>query len=60
MIRIFKRRIPTHRAEVVQISTQDRVIAAHHRLTPEEWDALPAIVKQDKRETVAWELRAAS
>ena len=51
---------PAHRAVVVQISTQDRVIAALSGYTPEEWDALPALVKQDKRETVAWELRAAS
>lgn len=60
MLKFFKRRSPAHRAEVVQISTSDRVIAALSGYTEQEWDALPAIVKQDKRETVAWELRAAS
>lgn len=60
MRNIFKRRRPTHRVEPVQISQQDRLIAAHSGYTPEQWNALPAIVKADKREQVAWELRQAS
>lgn len=61
-IRWFRKRRPAHRAApvVAQISTSDRIIAALSGYTPEQWDALPAIVKQDKRETVAWELRSAS
>lgn len=60
MRNIFKRRRPTHRVEPVQISQQDRLIAAHSGYTPEQWAALPALVKADKREQVAWELRQAS
>ena len=60
MLKSFKRRSPAHRAQPVQVSPEDRVIAAHHGLTPEQWDALPALVKQDKRESVAFELRQAS
>lgn len=60
MLKFFRKRRPAHRAEVAQISTSDRIIAALSGYTPEQWDALPAIVKQDKRETVAWEIRSAS
>ena len=56
----FRRRRPAHRATPVAVSPQDRVIAAHHGYTPERWAQLPALVKQDLRESVAWELRAAS
>lgn len=55
----FRRRRPQHRATPL-VSTQDRIIAAHHGLTPEQWAAKPALVQQDLRETVAFELRAAS
>jgi hypothetical protein len=50
MIRIFKRRRPeptTHTA-----STSDRLTAALHGKTPEQWDALPALVKADLRENI--------
>lgn len=59
MRNIFKRRRPPQPAPV-QISAQDRLIAAHSGYTPEQWDKLPANVKADKREQVAWELRQAS
>ncbi len=60
MITWFKRRRPSHRATPVTISTADRIVAAHHHLTPEQWAALPAMAQADMRESVAWEMRAAS
>ena len=60
MLKFFRRRRPAHRAVVVQIDPADRVIAAHHGLSPEQWNGLPALVKADLRESVAFELRAAS
>ncbi|QDG61223.1 hypothetical protein [Pseudarthrobacter sp. NIBRBAC000502771] len=59
MLRYFRRRRPQHRAET-PVSPQDKLIAAHHGYTPERWAQLPALVKQDLRESVAWELREAS
>lgn len=60
MLRYFRRRRPQHRATAPLVSTEDRIIAAHHGRTPEEWAKLPPRVQQDLRETVAFELRAAS
>jgi hypothetical protein len=63
ILKFFRRRSPRHLAvtrPAVDVSTKDRLIAAYHGLTPEQWDDLPAIAKQDLRESVAWELRAAS
>ena len=63
MLQYFRRRRPQHRAtpaQVVVLEPADRIIAAHHKLSPERWDKLPAGEKQKLRESVAWELRAAS
>lgn len=60
MRNIFKRRRPTPAPAPIQISPADRLIAAHSGYTPEQWNALPPMVKADKRERVAWELRQAS
>lgn len=59
----FRRRRPQHRATAAPaplVSTADKIIAAHHGLTEEQWAAKPALVQQDHRETVAFEMRAAS
>jgi hypothetical protein len=53
MIRIFKRRRPEPEPPI-QISTADRLIAAHWGYTPEQWAVLPAMVRQDKRESLVW------
>lgn len=60
MISIFKRRRPQHKAVPVQISPTDRLIAAHHQLTPDQWAALTLRERADRRDTVAFELREAS
>ena len=62
MRNIFKRRRPaTHRATPAPIlAPADQIIAAYHRLSAEQFTALPALVKADLRESIAWELRAAS
>lgn len=61
MLKYFRRRRPTHRAEPApEVSKQDKIIAAHHGLTVQAWVALPALAKADLRESVAFELRAAS
>lgn len=54
MIRIFKRRRPTHRAELVKLGIQDLLVARWWGYTPEQWDKLPALVKVDKREQVVY------
>lgn len=59
MLQYFRRRRPQHRPEA-PVSPQDKLIAAHHHLSPEQWAKLPVRAKQDLRESVAWELRAAS
>ena len=61
MRNFFKRNRPAHRATPAPIlAPADQIIAAYHRLTPAQWAVLPAMVKADLRESVAWELRGAS
>lgn len=60
MLKLFKRRRPAHKAQPIQISPEDRLIAALHGLTPERRNELPPLAKADKREQVAWETRQAS
>ena len=59
--RWFKRNRPTpaHRAEVA-ISIPDLLVARWFGLTKEQWAAMPAIAKVDKRESYAqaWRLGA--
>jgi len=59
MIRFFRKRRPA--VQVRQLShgeIADLIILRWHGLTPDEWDALPAIVKVDHREAYyrAWGL----
>lgn len=52
MIRLFKRRSPAHRAAIVQpiqISREDRLIAAHWGYTAIQWVALDNHVRTTKR-----------
>lgn len=50
MLKIFKRRRPTHRAVPDQTSLQDLFILRWYGYSPAQWTALPALVKVDKRE----------
>jgi hypothetical protein len=57
----FRRRRPQHRAvPAPAVSTQDKIIAAHHGISEQKWGALPASRQRELRDTVAFELRAAS
>jgi hypothetical protein len=61
MIRWFRSRRPAHRvAPAPAVSTQDKLIAAHHGISEQKWAALPASRQRELRDTVAFELRAAS
>lgn len=51
MIKLFKSRRPAPPAPA-EVATADRLIAAYHGKTPEQWLDLPAIVKADLRESV--------
>lgn len=59
MIRIFKRRRPEP-APTIEISIPDLLVARWFGLTKEDWAALPAIAKVDRREDYAhaWGLGA--
>jgi len=51
MIRFFRKRRPV--VQVRQLSREEiaeLIILRWHGLTPDEWDALPALVKVDRRE----------
>jgi len=51
MIRFFRKRRPV--VQVRQLSREeiaDLLVARWHGITPDEWDALPALVKVDRRE----------
>lgn len=52
MMSLFKSRPAP--VQHVQISGEDRLIAAYSGFTPEEWVELPALVQADKREGVVW------
>jgi len=59
MRNIFKRRRPVAKAQQMSRGEiQELLILRWHGHTPDEWDALPAIVKVDKREAYfkAWGL----
>lgn len=52
MLKFFKRRRPAHRAELVQISLEDLLVARWWGYSVDEWNKLPALVKVDKREQI--------
>lgn len=56
MLKFFKRRRPepAHRAELAPMTIQDLLVARWWGYTPAEWDALPSLVKVDKREQVVY------
>jgi len=58
MIRIFKRRRTTPAPTAPRISVQDTLVYRWFGLTEEDWNAMPAIAKVDKRESYAqaWRL----
>lgn len=35
---------------IAHAASPDRHVTAHHRISPSEWDAMPALVKKDLRE----------
>ena len=54
-MRDFFRRKPTT-APTVSIDPADRMIAAFSGFTPEQWAALPELVRRDHREHVTWNM----
>ncbi|MDT0171049.1 hypothetical protein [Pseudarthrobacter sp. BRE9] len=59
MLKFFKRRRPVvHVQQLSREEIQELLILRWHGLTPEQWNALPAIVKVDHRESYfrAWGL----
>lgn len=60
MLKFFKRNRPTPAPTEPTISIPDLLVARWFGLTPEQWAAMPAIARVDKRESYAqaWRLGA--
>ena len=57
MIAWFRRRRPAQSPALVQISLEDLLVARWWGYTIDQWNALPALVKADKREQIVYAQR---